>query len=115
MQQTLISIGILAGGLGLFLLAMSMITDGLTRAAGHALRDLLGKWTRTPARGIVTGLSITAIVQSSSAVTVAMIGFVNAGLLTIRRIAGVVEEFALFLAGRAFLRRLFGLQRMTAV
>jgi phosphate:Na+ symporter len=90
MQQTLISIGILAGGLGLFLLAVSMITDGLTRAAGHALRDLLGKWTRTPARGLVTGLSITAIVQSSSAVTVAMIGFVNAGLLSMRQALGVV-------------------------
>ena len=90
MQQTLISIGILAGGLGLFLLAVSMITDGLTRAAGHALRDMLGKWTRTPARGILTGLSITAVVQSSSAVTVATIGFVNAGLLTLRQALGVV-------------------------
>jgi phosphate:Na+ symporter len=90
MQQTLVIIGMLAGGLGLFLLAVSMITDGLTLAAGHALRDLLGKWTRTPARGIVTGLSITAIVQSSSAVTVATIGFVNAGLLTMRQALGVV-------------------------
>ena len=70
----------LAGGLGLFLLAVNMITDGLKLAAGHALRDLLGQWTRSPAHGIVAGVSITAIVQSSSAVTVATIGFVNAGV-----------------------------------
>jgi phosphate:Na+ symporter len=80
----------LAGGLGLFLLAVSMITDGLTQAAGHALRDMLGKWTSTLGRGIVTGLSITAIVQSSSAVTVATIGFVNAGLITLYQALGVV-------------------------
>ncbi|WP_126455014.1 Na/Pi cotransporter family protein [Sulfuriflexus mobilis] len=90
MNQGFITIGMLAGGLGLFLLAVNMITDGLRLAAGHALRDMLGKWTRTPARGIVSGLSITAIVQSSSAVTVATIGFVNAGLITMYQALGVV-------------------------
>jgi phosphate:Na+ symporter len=90
MQQGLMTIGLLAGGLGLFLLAVNMITDGLTQAAGHALRDMLGKWTRTLGRGIVTGLSITAIVQSSSAVTVATIGFVNAGLIGLYQALGVV-------------------------
>jgi len=90
MQQGLITIGMLAGGLGLFLLAVNMITDGLTLAAGHALRDMLGKWTSTLGRGIVTGVSITAIVQSSSAVTVATIGFVNAGLLSLYQALGVV-------------------------
>ena len=80
----------LAGGLGLFMLAVSMITDGLKLAAGQALRELLGNWTRSPAHGIVTGLSITAIVQSSSAVTVATIGFVNAGLITMYQALGVV-------------------------
>lgn len=90
MQQTFNTIGMLLGGLGLFLLAVGMITDGLKQAAGHALKDLLGKWTRTPGHGIVTGISITAIVQSSSAVTVATIGFVNAGLLTMYQALGVV-------------------------
>jgi phosphate:Na+ symporter len=90
MNQVLITSGMLAGGLGLFLLAVNMITDGLKLAAGHALRDLLGKWTRSPAHGILTGVSITAIVQSSSAVTVATIGFVNAGLLTLYQALGVV-------------------------
>ncbi|MFV2004345.1 MAG: Na/Pi cotransporter family protein [Gammaproteobacteria bacterium] len=90
MQQSLITIGMLAGGVGLFLLAVHMITDGLKRAVGYALRDLLGKWTRSPVRGIVTGLSITALVQSSSAVTVATIGFVNAGLINLYQALGVV-------------------------
>ena len=85
MQQGLIIAGMLAGGLGLFMLAINMITDGLKSAAGHALRGLLGKWTRSPAHGVLTGLMITAIVQSSSAVTVATIGFVNAGLIKIGR------------------------------
>ena len=80
----------LIGGLGLFLLAVSMVTDGLKLAAGYTLRDILGKWTRTPLRGILTGISITAIVQSSSAITVATIGFVNAGLMSIYQALGVV-------------------------
>jgi phosphate:Na+ symporter len=90
MQQVLITTGMLAGGLGLFLLAVNMITDGLKLAAGHTLRGLLGKWTRSPAHGVLTGISITAIVQSSSAVTVATIGFVNAGLLNTYQALGVV-------------------------
>jgi phosphate:Na+ symporter len=90
MQQNLIIAGMLAGGLGLFMLAVTMITDGIRHAAGHALRDLLGKWTRSHAHGIVTGLFITAVVQSSSAVTVATIGFVNAGLISLRQALGIV-------------------------
>jgi len=90
MHQGVITLGMLVGGLGLFLLAVNMITDGLKLAAGNALRDLLSKSTRSPARGIVTGVSITAIVQSSSAVTVATIGFVNAGLLTMYQALGLI-------------------------
>lgn len=82
--------GMLLGGVGLFLLAVRMITDGLTMAAGEALRDILSVWTQTLARGVVAGLGFTAIVQSSSAVTVATIGFVNAGLLSLSQALGVV-------------------------
>lgn len=82
--------GTLVGGIGLFLLAMKMITDGLRLAAGDALRDILGDSTRSPARGIASGAVITSLVQSSSAVTVATIGFVNAGLLTLYQALGVV-------------------------
>jgi phosphate:Na+ symporter len=91
MQQNLfVTIGMLAGGVGLFLLAVRMITDGLKLAAGGKLRDLLGHWTYTHTRGIITGLAVTALVQSSSAVTVATIGFVNAGLLSLYQSLGVI-------------------------
>ncbi|WP_236744531.1 Na/Pi symporter [Marinobacter similis] len=78
------------GGLALFLLAMGMMTDGLKNSAGHQLRHILGVWTKTPLKGFGTGVLITGIVQSSSAVTVATIGFVNAGLLNISQSLGVV-------------------------
>ena len=69
------------GGIGLFLLGMTLMTDGLKLAAGPALETLLSRWTSTRLRGLLSGISITALVQSSSAVTVATLGFVNAGLL----------------------------------
>lgn len=69
------------GGLGLFLLAMTMLTDGLKAMAGTGLRNMLKEGTHSNLRGASLGAMITAIVQSSSAVTVATIGFVNAGIL----------------------------------
>jgi phosphate:Na+ symporter len=75
------SLGLLAGGLGLFLLGMSMMTDGLKLVAGPALHNILTKATRTRWHALGTGVLVTAMVQSSTAVGVAAIGFVNAGLL----------------------------------
>lgn len=74
-------IGMLLGGLGLFLLGMLLMTDGLKQAARPLLGRVLGWSTRTRWRGLLAGMLVTALVQSSSAVTVATIGFVNAGLL----------------------------------
>jgi len=73
----------LAGGLGLFLLGMTMMTDGLKLAAGPALERILAAATRTRWHALGSGILVTALVQSSSAVTVATIGFVNAGLMTL--------------------------------
>jgi len=75
----------LAGGVGLFLLGMQLMTDGLKLSAGQSLRSILKKSTRTPLRGILSGALITSLVQSSSAITVATIGFVNAGLLSLKQ------------------------------
>jgi len=80
----------LFGGLGLFLLGMRLMTTGLRNAAGPALRQILGQWTKTPFRGLMSGFMITALVQSSSAITVAVIGFVNAGLMTMAQSVGVI-------------------------
>ncbi len=78
------------GGIGLFLLGMSLMTEGLKVAAGTALRDILAAGTRTRLRGLASGIVLTGIVQSSSAVTVAAIGFVNAGLMTLAQAAWVI-------------------------
>lgn len=80
----------LLGGIGLFLLGMSMLTDGLKLAAGDGLRAVLRRGTGTPLRGLASGAMLTGIVQSSSAVTVATIGFVNAGLLTLSHAVWVI-------------------------
>lgn len=71
------------GGLGLFLLGMQMLSGGLKLAAGAALERILARATQTRWRGLLSGAVTTALVQSSSAVTVATIGFVNASLLTL--------------------------------
>ncbi|HQB39066.1 MAG TPA: Na/Pi cotransporter family protein, partial [Deltaproteobacteria bacterium] len=78
------------GGLALFLLAMMMMTDGLKVFAGSGLRKLLSQFTSTPLKGVFAGILVTGLVQSSGAVTVAIIGFVNAGMMTLRQALGVV-------------------------
>lgn len=80
----------LVGGLGLFLLGMWLMTDGLKLAAGEALQAILERWTRTPARAFSSGFLITAVVQSSSATTVATVGFVNAGLMVLTQAIWVI-------------------------
>ena len=89
-METITLIGAILGGLGLFLLAIGMMTDGLKLAAGTSLRRLLSESSRTPLRGIFSGCFMTAVVQSSSAVTVASLGFVNAGLISMRQALGIV-------------------------
>ncbi len=76
-----LQLGYLLGGIGLFLLGMTLMTDGLKLAVGPALGKWLKRWTATRVRGLFFGIGATALVQSSTAITVAAIGFVNAGLL----------------------------------
>jgi phosphate:Na+ symporter len=78
------------GGLGIFLLAMEMMTGGLKVFGGERLKRHLERWTSTPLRGVAIGALVTALVQSSSAVTVATIGFVNAGVLSLRQALSVI-------------------------
>jgi len=87
---TLAIFGTLLGGIGLFLLGMTLMTDGLKLAAGKALRDILESSTKTPLRGILSGALITSIVQSSGVVTVAIIGFVNAGLMNLGQAVTII-------------------------
>ena len=80
----------LAGALGMFLYGMSLMSTGLQKAAGTGLRKLLASITSNPFKGVLTGLGVTAAIQSSSATTVMVVGFVNAGLLTLTQAIGVI-------------------------
>lgn len=78
------------GGVGLFLLGMTILTDGLKGLAGGALRRVLARFTTSPVSGALVGAATTAVVQSSSATTVTVVGFVGAGLLTFPQALGVI-------------------------
>ena len=77
-------------GLSLFLFGMSLMGQALERRAGSKLRSLLEKMTDRPILGFLTGLGVTAIIQSSSATTVMVVGFVNSGLMTLRQAINVI-------------------------
>ena len=75
----------LIGGLSLFLFGMNVMGQALERRAGSKLRSLLEKMTTNKFAGLLTGLAVTAVIQSSSATTVMVVGFVNSGLMTLRQ------------------------------
>ena len=78
------------GGLSIFLFGMSLMGQALERAAGNRLRDTLSRMTGNAFAGFLTGLGVTAVIQSSSATTVMVVGFVNSGLLTLRQAINVI-------------------------
>ena len=78
------------GGLCLFLFGMNIMGQALERKAGNKLKDLLAKMTNSKVKGFLTGLVITAIIQSSSATTVMVVGFVNSGLMSLRQAINVI-------------------------
>ena len=80
----------LIGGLSLFLFGMSLMGQALERRAGSKLKMLLGKLTTNRITGLTTGLGVTAVIQSSSATTVMVVGFVNSGLMTLRQAINVI-------------------------
>jgi len=80
----------LLGALGMFLYGMNLMSSGLQKAAGERLRGFLSAMTSNPLKGVLTGMGITAIIQSSSATTVMVVSFVNAGLLTLVQAIGVI-------------------------
>ena len=80
----------LLGALGMFLYGMNLMSSGLQKAAGDKLRTFLSAMTSNPAKGVLTGLGVTSIIQSSSATTVMVVSFVNAGLLTLAQAISVI-------------------------
>ena len=90
MNYSLLDFLTLIGALGLFLYGMKLMSEALQKVAGSKLRNFLAAMTSNRFIGVLTGLSITAIIQSSSATTVMIVSFVNAGLLTLTESAGVI-------------------------
>ena len=80
----------LLGGLGLFLYGMKLMGDGLEMAAGSRLKKIVEKLTRNKYMGALVGLIVTMVIQSSSSTTVMVVGFVNAGLMTLAQATGVI-------------------------
>jgi len=100
----------IVGGVGLFLLGMLLMTDGLKTAAGSTLNRILYRFTRLPVLGVFSGALVTALVQSSSATTLAVIGFVGAGMLSFPQALGVIYGINLGTTSTAWLVSLIGFQ-----
>ena len=80
----------LVGGLAMFLYGMNVMGDGLEKQAGGKLKTILEKMTSNPVKGFLLGLAVTAVIQSSSATTVMVVGFVNAGIMKLRQAIGII-------------------------
>ena len=80
----------LLGGLGLFLYGMQMMSNGLEAAAGNRMKKILEKLTANRFLGVVVGAVITAVIQSSSATTVMVVGFVNSGMMTLQQAVWII-------------------------
>ena len=80
----------LLSGVALFLYGMSVMGDSLKKVAGNKLELILYKLTSTPLKGILLGTAVTAIIQSSSATTVMVVGFVNSGMMKVAQSIGII-------------------------
>lgn len=107
MTETLFN---LVGGIGMFLMGMVMLTDGLKAFAGDRLRQVLLRFTGRPINSLLAGVGVTLLVQSSSATTVTVIGFVSAGLLTFSQAIGLVMGASLGTTGTGWIVSLLGLK-----
>ena len=86
----LVDIITLLGGVALFLFGMSLMGDGLKKVAGNKLELILYRLSSTPLRGILLGTGVTAVIQSSSATSVMVVGFVNSGMMRLRQAIAII-------------------------
>ena len=100
----------LIGGLALFLYGMTLMGEGLEKRAGNKLKQFLSSATSSPVKGFLLGLGVTLLIQSSSATTVMVVGFVNSGLMTLRQSIGVIMGANLGTSITAWILSLQGIQ-----
>lgn len=110
MDYSLLDFLTLIGGIGLFLYGMKAMSEGLQKAAGDRLRNILSAMTRNRFTGTLTGFLITALIQSSSASTVMVVSFVNAGLMTLAQSMAVIMGANVGTTFTAWMLTLFGIK-----
>lgn len=103
----------LIGALGLFIYGMMVMSDGIQKLAGNRMRSILGSITSNRFKGIFTGFLTTTLIQSSSATTVMIVSFVNAGLLNLRQAIGVIMGANIGTTMTAWLLVLFGFSKFS--
>ena len=103
----------LIGSLGLFIYGMKIMSDGIQKVAGNRMREVLGAMTSNRFTGLFTGFLTTALIQSSSATTVMIVSFVNAGLLTLRQAIGVIMGANIGTTITAVLILIFGFSKFS--
>ena len=89
-NETLQMIFTLLGGLAVFIYGMNLMSDGLQKCAGERMRSILAVLTRNPITGVLAGALVTSVLQSSSATTVMVIGFVSAGLMNLPQAISII-------------------------
>lgn len=109
-MNVIVQILILIGSLGLFLYGMTVMSEALQKVAGERLRNILASMTSNPFKRILTGVLVTAVIQSSSATTVMVVSFVNAGLLTLTQSIGVIMGANIGTTVTAWIISLLGFQ-----
>ena len=100
----------LFGGLALFLFGMQYMGSGLEKASGGKLEKLLEKMTDNPIKGVLLGVAVTAVIQSSSATTVMVVGFVNSGIMKLGQAVGVIMGANVGTTVTAWILSLSGIQ-----
>ena len=108
--MTIFDVFALCGGLALFLYGMNVMGDGLERKAGGQLKDLLERMTSNTFKGFLLGMGVTAVIQSSSATTVMVVGFVNSGVMTLRQAIGIIMGANVGTTVTAWMLSLTGIQ-----
>jgi len=104
------SVFTMLGGLAMFLYGMSIMGDGLEKSAGNRLKGILETASKTPVRGLLLGAVVTAVIQSSSATTVMVVGFVNSGLMRLSQAIGIIMGANIGTTATSWILSLTGLQ-----
>lgn len=108
--MTIFNFFTLLGGLALFLFGMQVMGNGLQRVSGSKLEQILERLTSTPLRGVLLGAGVTAVIQSSSATTVMVVGFVNSGIMQLKQVVGIIMGANLGTTVTAWILSLTGIQ-----